>query len=113
MHPVIQKHGIDAILEPFIKDLNTLTTQGINVNIGGYQHNFKGGLLCFLADNLASNLLGGFKESFSFSKRFCRTCMVKTKSYKDNFLSNNFFTKLLKCTRHNVRKWKNLKENLL
>ena len=89
-HPVIQKYDIDTILEPFIKDLNTLTTHGINVNISGHQRNFKGGLMCFLADNLASNLLGGFKESFSFSHRFCRTCMVKTTSYKDKFLSSDF-----------------------
>ena len=94
VHPVIQKHGIDAIIEPFIKDLNTLTNHGIDINIGGIQRNFKGGLLCFLADNLASNLLGGFKDSFSFSKRFCRSCMVKTKSYKDKFSSNDLFLRI-------------------
>ena len=53
--------------------------EGINITIDGNQRNFKGGLLCVLADNLASNLLGGFKESFSFSYRFCRSCLI-TKS---------------------------------
>ena len=37
---------------------------------------FKGGLLAFLADNLASNALGGFNFSFSMSFRYCRTCLV-------------------------------------
>ena len=71
VHPIIDKYGIDCILEPFIKDLNTLATEGIDVTIDGKQCNFKGGLLCFLADNLASNSLGGFKESFSFAYHFC------------------------------------------
>ena len=35
VHPVILKHGIDNILEPFIKDLNILASEGITVNIGG------------------------------------------------------------------------------
>ena len=67
LRPIIEEHGIDSILEPFIKDLNVLASQGITVNVKGVSRTFKGGLLCFLADNLASNLLGGFKESFSFS----------------------------------------------
>jgi len=107
VQPVIQKHGIDAIVEPFIQDLNTLTTHGIDININGIQRNFKGGLLCFLADNLASNFLGGFKESFSFSKRFCHSCMVKTKAYKDKFTSNDLF---LRTTEMHETQCKELEE---
>ena len=88
VHPLIVKYGIDCILEPFIKDLNTLTVEGINVTIDGHQRNFKGGLLCFLADNPASNLLGGFKESFSFSYRFCRSCLITNASYWEKFQLN-------------------------
>ena len=36
----------------------------------------------YLGDNLGSNAIGGFKESFSFSFRFCRTCYVTTDTYK-------------------------------
>ena len=90
VHPVILKHGIDNILEPFIKDLNILASEGITVNIGGVQRNFKGDLICFLADNLASNALGGFKESFSFSYRFCQSCLATSNSYRDKFLSSYF-----------------------
>ena len=75
--PVIEKHGLDAILEPFFRDLNILATKGFNVCIDGSERLFKGALLTFLADNLASNELGGFKLSFSFSFRFCRTCLIK------------------------------------
>ena len=32
--------------------------------------------MAFLADNLAAHEIGGFKESFSFARRFCRSCMA-------------------------------------
>ena len=65
--PVIEKHGLNTVLKPFVHDLNILATKGIEVNIDGTQQTFKGTLLVVLADNLASNDLGGFKRSFSFS----------------------------------------------
>ena len=91
MQIIIDEHGIDSILEPFIKDLNILTSQGITVSLKGVCRTF-GGLLCFLADNLASNLLGGFKEYFSFSYRFCRSCLATNVSYRQKFLPS-YFTK--------------------
>ena len=58
--PLIEKHGLDEVLKPFFNDLNTLTTTGISVSVNKVPRIFKGGLLAFLADNLASNDLGGF-----------------------------------------------------
>lgn len=75
--PVLEEHGLDVIMEPFIRDLNVLATTGISVLVNGTERVFKGALLTFLADNLASNELGGFKLSFSFSFRFCRSCLLK------------------------------------
>lgn len=75
--PVIEKYGLDKIMEPLIRDLNILATTGVSVCINGVERLYKGALLTFLADNLASNELGGFKLSFSFSFRFCRTCLTK------------------------------------
>ena len=63
--PIIEKYGLNKVLEPFISDLNTLSTKGIIVS--GVSRTYKGALLVFLADNLASNDLGGFKKSFSFA----------------------------------------------
>ena len=88
--PVIEKYGLDKVLEPYIKDLNILSTTGITVSISGEQRTFKGALLTFLADNLASNELGGFKKSFSFAFRSCRTCMVTKDSLGSSFVSNKF-----------------------
>ena len=80
--PMIEKYGIDSILEPFVRDLKLLATTGITVTINNTDRTFRGALLVFLADNLASHLLGGFKLSFSFALRICRTCNVTNDTYK-------------------------------
>lgn len=67
----IKVNGIDCILKPFLDDLKTLYNTGITIQFGGKDEVWKGALLAFLADNLASHELGGFKESFSFARRFC------------------------------------------
>ena len=60
----------------FIEDLNVLATEGITVVNGGVEQTFRGALLLWLGDNLASNAIGGFKQSFSFALHFCRTCYI-------------------------------------
>ena len=74
--PVVEKHGIDQILQPFVNDLEKLATEGVTILKDGIERSFKGGLLLFLGDNLGSNATGGFKESFSFSFRFCRRLVM-------------------------------------
>ena len=88
--PLIESYGLDKVLEPFIVDLNILATTGISINIDGLHKNFKGALLAFLADNLASNDLGGFKKSFSFSFRCCRTCLVTHDTLSSIFISDGY-----------------------
>ena len=87
---IIEKHGLDKVLKPFIRDLNILSTTGISIPVHGVVRTFKGALLAFLGDNLASNDLGGFKKSFSFSFRSCRTCFVTRDTWKSSFLSETF-----------------------
>ena len=74
--PVVEKHGIDQILQPLISDLEILATEGITLLKHGVEEVLKGGVLLSLGDNLGSNTLGGFKQSFSFSKHFCRSCYI-------------------------------------
>ena len=87
---IIEKHGLNKILEPFLSDLNILSTQGVSVHVSGTQKTYKGALLVFLADNLASNNLGGFKMSFSFAFRSCRSCLVTRDSYRKSFTCDDF-----------------------
>ena len=88
--PVIEKYGLDCILKPFIADLNTLATTGMSIYVHGSLRQFKGALLTFLTDNLAANDLGGFKKSFSFSFRCCRTCLVTQDTLTSSFTSSGF-----------------------
>lgn len=83
--PVIENNGLDVILKPFLEDLETLASDGLVISTEQGDKTFRGALLVFLADNLASHALGGFKESFSFSLRICRTCMITSSSYKGQF----------------------------
>ena len=43
--PVIEKYGIDRILQPFVCDINKLTDNGITINIDGTDKTFHGALL--------------------------------------------------------------------
>ena len=85
----ILHYGIDTLLLPFIDDLKTLYCDGVTVSITGNDMTFYGGLLAFLADNLAAHQLGGFKLSMSFALRVCRTCMITPESLQTCFSESN------------------------
>ena len=55
--------------------------------------NFKGSMLAFLGDKLASHAVGGFKESMSVAFRFCRTCMATHEQSDQYFISAEFKTR--------------------
>lgn len=86
----IKTNGIDSILEPFVKDLKTLSDTGVTLCYKGKEEVWKGSLLAFLADNLAAHEVGGFKESFSFSRRFCRSCMTDKEQSQEHFQEDQF-----------------------
>ena len=87
---VIKEHGIDEILKPFIADVKRLGVDGIDITVNGVCKNYKGALLAFLADNLASHSVGGFKESMSFAFRFCRRCMATRITSNSSFSDQHF-----------------------
>ncbi len=62
--PVIEKHGIDAMMEPYVQDLKSLATQGIVVSVNGIERTFRGALLAFLAHNLASHVFVASRSLF-------------------------------------------------
>lgn len=69
-------------MKPLIDDLKVLATEGVTINIHGFEKTFQGALLLCLGDNLGSNAMGGFKQSYSFSFRFCRSCYITNSEYK-------------------------------
>ena len=68
-HNRIVKYGFDAFLSLFVEDLKRLYLDGISVRVGHNTQTFHGGLLAFLANNLAAHAVGGFEKSMSFSSR--------------------------------------------
>lgn len=58
--PIIEKYGMDLMLQRYIQDLNLLATQGITMQVGGVEQTYCEALLAFLADNLESHMLGEF-----------------------------------------------------
>ena len=73
---IVKHHGMNAVLKPLVDDINKLSSSGIEITRDGRKHRYKGALIAFLADDLASHTVGGFKQSMSFAKRFCRSCMA-------------------------------------
>ena len=85
----IKKYGIDTFLSPFVDDLNTLYLDGISVVVDFQRYVFHGALIAFLADNLAAHSVGGFKESFSWAKRICRSCMATVSSIQISYCEDD------------------------
>ena len=89
-NPVIQKHGMNLFLQPFVQSMQTLSENGLTVQICGESRLFKVNLLAFLADTLAAHALGGFKGSMSFARRICRSCMATTEQIQSDFTESKF-----------------------
>ena len=64
---LVSLSGMDTFLSRFVEDLKVLYCDGIEVGVGCNKRVFFGGLLAFLADNLAAHAVGDFKESMSFA----------------------------------------------
>ena len=73
-----------------VDDLNTLATTGVEIAWKSRPKVFHCALIAFLADNLASHLIGGFKLSMSFAFRICRSCMATKESSGDRFFPEMF-----------------------
>lgn len=73
----VRKFGVDILLKDFLDGLDILKNGYSFNNNDGKLMTVKGALLAFPSDTLASNYIGGFKESPSFSFSPCRLCTVK------------------------------------
>lgn len=88
--PVINAHGIDEMLRPFVEELKSLNNNKLEVFVGSNCEKYEVALLAFLADNLAAHQIGGFKVSMSFAYRMCRTCMSTTENAQNHFMESKF-----------------------
>lgn len=63
--------GLDAILQPIIDDLKSLSRDGFTVSFDGIEQNVKAALATVSCDNLSAHMIGGFLTSFSSGRRAC------------------------------------------
>lgn len=87
----IVKFGIDKVLEPFFKDIDKLSRDGIIVRLfNGQQTTIKGDLVAVVADTLGCHQMLGFKEGVGFAKYKCRHCMANENNIQEYFYEDNF-----------------------
>ena len=86
---LVKRYGFNKILEPFINDIQTLETEGLNVRTSAGLQIFFGTISVLIADNLASHELGGFVASFSGFRR-CRFCNATNENMQSCFNEKEF-----------------------
>ena len=79
--------SLEKLLGDFIATVNKLQSTGIEFDLFGSRHTVFGSLVCVPCDSLASNWLGGFKESSSFAYKGCRTCKASNTDMKSASLA--------------------------
>lgn len=85
----LKTFGYDKFLADFVGCMNELST-GLTLNINGTNTVLHGLLLFVLADTLAAQQLGGFKEGVGKAHRPCRTCDVERDQLSTSFVSSGF-----------------------
>lgn len=76
---IVEKHGCNSILEPFIRDLIFLETNGLLVD----GRLLKGTLVQVSFDNLGGNTIFGFTKGFN-STYYCRICICAIQQCRSN-----------------------------
>lgn len=73
----VKKYGFDPILQPLIKDIKTLETDGLDLPFSNEKS--YGTITQITGDNLGMHAILGFTESFS-GNYFCRLCLIDKSS---------------------------------
>ena len=86
---ILNKYGIEAVLHPFITDMQKLH-EGYDFRIDGSIYNLKGNLFHVLGDTPASHLIGGFKQGVGFAFSKCRACHCTYEDMQTKFTEDQF-----------------------
>ena len=81
---VRQNGAVERLLAEFVQTLVALS-DGVDMQVLGWQRQVKGALVMVCADTLASNWIGGFKEGVSFALKNCRVCELENKATSSVF----------------------------
>lgn len=87
----LKKYGIDAILKPFIGELQVLGDDfGYDFKLQNGIVHLRGALFAVIADTPASQLMGSYKESVGGAKLKCRHCMADFDKIQSKFREKDF-----------------------
>ena len=78
----------DAVLEPLIRDVQVLETDGIQVEINKTRYTLFDTVATISADSLSAHSLAGFRTCFS-SGRICRFCMISYKEISQELIEDD------------------------
>lgn len=81
--------GWENIIEPLIRDLQSLEKKGIHISVDNNIINCTGTVVAMLGDNLGSHQIGGFTENFNSSEYFCRFCDITQNEFKSKYECTN------------------------
>ena len=82
----IKTYGFNSILEPLVKDIKLLETQGID--IPNLADPVRGTIVQVVGDNLGLNSMLGFVESFS-ARHCCRFCLLEKEKFQNVFCEDD------------------------
>ena len=84
----LKKHGCTALLQDLCSGFIALK-QGVEILVGRYgKLCYTGSLTFVLADTLAAQFMGGFKESVGPANRPCRTCEINKSNLREVLYSD-------------------------
>lgn len=91
----LKRHGLNKLLENFIKTVNIMSSGGLQISANGRDHTVEGAVVIAPADTPAANSLGGFKEGVGFAHKKCRTCLISSQDLKTLFRDESFTERTL------------------
>uniref|UniRef100_A0A1X7T706 Uncharacterized protein n=1 Tax=Amphimedon queenslandica TaxID=400682 RepID=A0A1X7T706_AMPQE len=98
----IDKYGMDTILQPFIESIQILESSGVEFIVKGNKRHLKGTLCLAIADNPASQALGGYKMLAS-ALRKCRHCLAVDSEIQTKFFAEEFEPRTKETHSHHIR----------
>ncbi|XP_035994789.1 uncharacterized protein LOC118563679 [Fundulus heteroclitus] len=82
----IKRYGFNLILEPLVRDLKVLETEGFKVNM--FKEKIHGTIVQVTGDNLGLHTLFGFVESFG-ARYCCRFCLLEKDCFQTVFCEDD------------------------
>ncbi|XP_033110190.1 uncharacterized protein LOC117111388 [Anneissia japonica] len=86
----VKKYGAEQILQPLIRDIHILETEGITVQLDGNEYHFYGTISFVASDNLGAHFMAGMFENFSTVLRQCRFCNSTKHNMHNNYDEGTF-----------------------